>query len=94
MKSQNGYRALNVKEHGGYRTFEQHRTSVLDCKQTSFRVPAGTGINSGSWEVFFDFLNQFFDCMMKKFTSTQSQIKRLLTDQLELRKTLNLLTKR
>ena len=74
MKSQNGYRALNVKEHGGYRTFEQHRTSVLDCKQTSFRVPAvmrSGNWKSDSWEVFFDYLNQFFDCTMKKFTSTQ-----------------------
>ena len=83
MKSQSGYRNLNV-----------NAASTNDCKQTYFGEPACTALKVGKWEVFYDYLNQFFDCMMKKFTSTQSQIKRLVTDQLQLRKDVSLLTKR
>ena len=83
MKSQSGYRNLNV-----------NAASIHDCKQTSFGEPALTALRVGKWEVFYNYLNQFFDCMMKKFTSTQLQLKRLLTDQLQLRKKINLLTRR
>ena len=96
----NGYRTLNVKERGGYRTFESYRASVLDCNQTSFRVPEtwydpSTGLKE-NWATIFDYLNQVFDCMMKKFTSndTDKQINRVIKSQLELKKELGQLTKR
>ena len=89
---------MNLKERGGYQGFKSYRKSTLDCEQTSFRIPEtwyepypGIKVN---WATIFDYLNQVFDCMMKKFTSTELQIKRLVTDQLELRKKLGQLTKR
>ena len=96
----NGYRTLNVKERGGYRTYERYRASVVDCEQTPFRVPEdwyvpGTGIQVNEATIF-DYLNQVFDCMMKKFTSndTDKQINRVIKSQLELKKELGQLTKR
>ena len=87
-----------LNERGGYQGFESYRDSTLDCNQTSFRVPETwyepIGGIKENWATIFDYLNQVFDCMMKKFTSTELQIKRLVTDQLELREKLGQLTKR
>ena len=74
-------KAHTTRTQNGYQNLDFNAASILDCKQTAFRVPSQARIAMSSpnfnWHVFVDYLDQYAECVMRNFAFNQLQMLRL-----------------